>query len=446
MTESGGLEQGPRRFSNSSATAENDQRRGGWFANVHTFASLRLRDYRLLWLGQVSTSMGQWMDQVTRGWLIYQMTGSALQLGLATALRGLPLLFFGIIAGAVADRSGRKAQLVIAQVTNAVFNVLLATLVLLRHVEPWHVYVTGFLVGTAQAFQQPARQTLISDIVGTRNLMNALALNSAALNIARAIGPAIAGLLIAFIGVHGSYYVQAAMYVLATLWTVQIAVPARSPESVQTRREPFLRSITAGLAFVAQERDIRTLLILAHGPLTLGMPYNSLLPIFATQVLHGDARLQGVLLTLIGIGSVVGALVVASMQRRYTYGLSVVVGALAFGVTLFGFAASHVVALSCVFALCIGLCVVTYQTQNQTLLQLLAPRHIRGRVMSIFLLNRGLVPLGTLLAGALAEHLGGPLALQIMSLATIGVVVGVILLTPRFLKLRVEFHDRVPTR
>jgi MFS family permease len=446
MTDGCHPEQGLRQSGDTSATARNEQRRGGWFTHSHTFASLRLRDYRLLWLGQISTSMGQWMDQVTRGWLIYQITGSALQLGLATALRGLPLLFFGIIAGALADRSGRKAQLVIAQVTNALFNVLLATLVLLRRVEPWHVYITGFLVGTAQAFQQPARQTLISDIVGARNLMNALALNSAALNTARAIGPALAGMLIALVGTHGSYYVQAAMYVLATFWTVQMVVPARSPESAQTRREPFLRSMMAGLLFVAREPNIRTLLILAHGPLTLGMPYNSLLPIFAIQVLHGGAGLQGLLLTLIGIGSVVGALIVASMQRRYSYGMSVVAGALAFGVSLFGFALSHAIPLSCVLALCLGLCVVTYQTQNQTLLQLLAPRHMRGRVMSIYLLNRGLVPIGTLLAGALAEHYGGPRALQIMSLAAIGVVVGIVLLAPPFLRLRVEFVDRVPTR
>src|SRR5262245_63817230 len=280
--------------------------------------------------------MGQWMDQMTRGWLMYELTGSALQLGLATALRGLPLLFFGILAGAVADRSNRKSQLIVAQVTNAILNVVLATLVLLHRVQPWHVYVTGFLAGTVQAFQQPARQTLISDIVGARHLLNALALNAMALNVARALGPAAAGLLIAFIGAHGSYYVQAAMFVLATLWTVQMAMPERSPESAAARREPFLRSIVAGLTFVAQDRDIRTLMILAHGPLTLGMPYMSLMPIFAKDVLHGGAQLQGVLLTIIGIGSVLGALVVASMQRRYSYGYAVVTGALAFGVTVFG--------------------------------------------------------------------------------------------------------------
>ncbi len=441
MTDTPDPEQVFRQPGHTSTEAEPGRLKRGLFARMHTFASLGLRDYRLLWLGQVSTSMGQWMDQVTRGWLIYQLTDSALQLGLAAALRGLPLLLFGVIAGAVADRSGRKAQLIIAQVTNALFNVLLATLVLTQRVQPWHVYVTAFLAGIAQAFQQPARQTLISDMVGPRNLLNALALNSAALNTARATGPAIAGVLITLVGVHGSYYIQAAMYVLATLWTVQMTVPGRDPESLQTHREPFLRSIIAGLTFVARERDIRTLLILAHGPLTLGMPYIGLLPIFAIDVLHGGARLQGLLLTLVGIGSVAGALVVASMQRRYSYGRGVVIGAVGFGITLFGFASSYTVALSCVCALCIGVCSVTYQTQNQTLLQILAPRPMRGRVMSIYLLNRGFVPLGTLLAGALAERLGGPLTLQLMSLAAIGVVVAVVLLSPRFFRLQVDLRS-----
>jgi MFS family permease len=204
MTDTPDPEQVFRQPGHTSTEAEPGRLKRGLFARMHTFASLGLRDYRLLWLGQVSTSMGQWMDQVTRGWLIYQLTDSALQLGLAAALRGLPLLLFGVIAGAVADRSGRKAQLIIAQVTNALFNVLLATLVLTQRVQPWHVYVTAFLAGIAQAFQQPARQTLISDMVGPRNLLNALALNSAALNTARATGPAIAGVLITLVGVHGS--------------------------------------------------------------------------------------------------------------------------------------------------------------------------------------------------------------------------------------------------
>jgi MFS family permease len=407
----------------------------------HTFASLAIRDYRLLWLGQVNTSLGLWMDQVTRSWLIYQLTGSALGLGLATALRGLPLLFFGIIAGAVADRSGRKAQLIIAQTTNAVLNALLATLVVIHRLQPWHIYITGFLAGTVQAFQQPARQTLISDIVGDEHLLNALALNSMALNSARTIGPALAGMLIAFLGPHGSYYTQAGIYLLATLWTVQMVVPERQDEMKRSNREPFFRSIKTGLAFVVQDREIRTLMILAHGPLTLGMPYVSLLPIFAIDILHGGARLQGLLLTCVGLGSVIGALGVAASRRPYGYGGTVVAGGVAFGIMLFGFAASRGVILSALCALGIGLCLVIYQTQNQTLLQIMAPRHLRGRVMSVYLLNRGLVPLGTLLAGALAEHLGGPAALQIMSVLTLAVIGIAMLIHPQFLTFRAEFRQ-----
>src|SRR5215470_4784466 len=141
-------------------------KRLGLWSRIHTFDSLSIRDFRLLWLGQVDTSLGQWMDNISRTYLIYHITSSPLQLGLAAAARGIPLFLFGIVAGALADRSGRKTQLIIAQVTNAILNFILATLVLTNRVQPWHVYVTAFLVGTVQAFQNPARQTLISDLVG----------------------------------------------------------------------------------------------------------------------------------------------------------------------------------------------------------------------------------------------------------------------------------------
>lgn len=409
--------------------------------NLPTFASLHVRDYRLLWLGQVFSSNGQWMDQVTRGWLIYHMTGSALQLGLATALRGLPFLFFGVIAGVIADRTGRKLQLVVAQGTNAILNLALAILVLTGLVQPWHVYLTAFLAGTVQAFQQPARQTLIGDIVGDRNLMNALALSSAALNGARAIGPAIAGLLIAFSGAEGSYFVQALLYVCATLWTLQMAIPQRSEAAMRRTRQPFVKSAGEGLAYVAKDTNIRMLMIIALAPVALAMPYSSLMPIFATDVLHGGPRLQGLLLTCIGAGSLLGAIVVASMRREYGYGLSVVIGAVAFGLGLAAFSFSTAAGLSCGIGFIVGIFSVTYQTQIQTLLQTLAPRRLRGRVMSIYLLNAGLVPLGTLLAGALAEAYGGPVSLLILSSASVAVVLLVVAFSPRIIRLRVGVHN-----
>src|SRR5215467_9138843 len=267
-------------------------KRPGLLSRIHTFDSLTIRDYRLLWLGQVDTSLGQWMDSITRGYLIYHITNSPMQLGLAAAMRGIPLFLFGIVAGAVADRSGRKAQLIIAQVTNALLNCILATLVITNRVQPWHVYVTGFLVGTVQAFQNPARQTLVSDIAGSKHLINALALNSMALNSSRAIGPAFAGLLIATVGVHGSYYVQAVMFLFATVWTMQMRVPERGRESTLVATEPLLQSIKGGFAYVNANNNIRAQLILALGPLTLGTPFTNMMPIFASDVLHGGAQLQ----------------------------------------------------------------------------------------------------------------------------------------------------------
>ena len=320
-------------------------------------------------------------------------------------------------------------------------NFILATLVLTNRVQPWHVYVTGFLVGTVQAFQNPARQILVNELAGRRHLMNALALNSMAVNSSRAIGPAFAGLLIATIGVHGSYYVQGGMFLLATVWTIQMHIPERSRESARVARESLFQSIKGGFAYVRANINIRTQLILALGPLTLGMPFTNMMPIFAKDVLHGGAQLQGFLLSAFGIGSLLGALVVASIPRRNAYALPAVIGAVVFSISVFFFGLSQWVWLSLMCAFMSGVFMTTYQTQDQALLQLSAPRHIRGRVMSFYLISRATVPIGTLLAGALANYFGGPAAVQMMSLSALGLVALVVGTHPGFLRLKVDLED-----
>ena len=434
--------EGGAQFQISNSVDPGGAKKRRLLSKIHTFDSLGIRDFRLLWLGQVDTSLGQWMDNISRTYLIYHITNSPLQLGLVAAARGIPLFLFGIIAGALADRSGRKTQLIIAQVTNAILNFILATLVLTNRVQPWHVYVTAFLVGTVQAFQNPARQTLISDLVGPRHLINALALNSMALNTSRAVGPALAGLLIATVGVHGSYYVQAVMFLLATVWTMQMRVPERGRESALVATEPLLQSIKGGFAYVNANNNIRAQLILALGPLTLGMPFTNMMPIFASDVLHGGAQLQGFLLSAFGIGSLLGALVVASIPRRRAHALPAIIGALVFSLTVFFFGSSHWVWLSLTCAFFCGVFMTTYQTQDQALLQLSAPAHIRGRVMSFYLMNRATIPIGTLLAGTLAHYFGGPAAVCAMSLAAIGVILLVIARQPAFVRLTVDLQDK----
>lgn len=172
------------------------------------FISLRFRDFRLLWLGQFTTSMGLWMDNVTRGWLMYELTGSPFLLGLTGAVKVAPILFFGLFAGVLADRWKRKPQIIISQVINAVDNLVLAVLVVSHTVQPWHILATGFIAGSAMAFQQPARQAIVSDLVKENYLANAIALNSIAFNMSKTLGPMVAGALIALFGVGVSYFIS----------------------------------------------------------------------------------------------------------------------------------------------------------------------------------------------------------------------------------------------
>lgn len=397
--------------------------------NIHTFDSLRFRDYRLLWLGHLFTSMGQWMDQVARMWLIYSMTHSPLQLGLISATRGLPLLFFGVIAGATADRYGRKMQLITSQIGNAVLNVILAVLIVTGTVHPWHVYVTGFLAGVMQAFQLPARQVLINDVVERDYLLNAISLNSAAFNLSRSVGPAVSGLLIKLWDVDFCYFAQAVLYFLATVWTMQMVVPMR----VKSRRDAdgdaaqtsFFGGIREGMAYVIKQKVVLALLLLGLIPAILGMPFVSLMPMFAIDVFRGDSATQGLLLTMIGVGALIGSLGMASLGRGQGSGKLLIGGAAGFGLSLLLFAYSPTLWIALLFVLLAGFFISSYMTQNQTILQLIVPSEFRGRVLGIYMLDRGLMPLGSLLAGFLAHFLGAPLAVAIMGISCFLVAVSV---------------------
>lgn len=407
--------------------------------NIRTFESLAVEDYRLLWLGQLTTSMGQWMDQTARSWLIFTLTNSPLQLGLVSAARGIPLLVFGLVAGVAADRYNRKAQLIIAQVVNAILNVVLATLILTGRIEVWHIYVTGILAGTVQAFQQPARQSLINDLVGGKHLMNAIALNSAAVNVSRSVGPAICGVLIQSFGVDISYYAQAVLYAVATVWTGQMRVPksvTKMSFAPASATESVLRSAREGLAYVVSNKLLLGLMVLGLAPVFLGMPFTSLMPLFAIDVLHGNAQTQGLLLTAFGIGAVLGALAIASLGRGQGNGKLLTIGAATFGLSLVLFSRSPVLGTAMTFTLLAGLCSSSYTSQNLTIIQTLAPSQFRGRVLGAYYLNRGLTPLGSLVLGALASALGGPLAVTIMGGACLLLAIGVAGFVPDIWKLK----------
>ncbi|MSQ10567.1 MAG: MFS transporter [Dehalococcoidia bacterium] len=394
------------------------------------FQSLAVRDYRLLWLGQASTSMGQWMDQVCRGWLIYELTGSPLLLGAVTATRAVPMVLFGIAAGVVADRFGRKGQLLVAQAGNAFIELMLGVLVLTQQIEVWHVFAAAFAAGTLQAFQQPARQALISDLVGERLIVNAIALNSAVLNMSRSVGPAIAGLLIAQVSVGGAYLVQSLLYASATLWTMQMRVPETREQARQRRELQLWAGLREGFRYIADHREIKIVLLLALAPLMLAQPYTSLLPVFAKEELDVGPEGLGMLFSAPGIGAVIGAFGVATFGRVGRRGTLMLAGAAAFGLSILGISMAPWLSVALPLLAVSGFANTSYNAFANSFLQTATPPQLRGRVMSIYLLDRGLVPLGTLLAGTLATVFDARVAMGLMGASCALLVVAVALLAP----------------
>lgn len=298
--------------------------------------------------------------------------------------------------------------------------------------------MTAVLAGTVQAFQQPARQVLISDLVGDKHLLNAISLNSAAFNVSRSIGPAICGILIQDFGVDVSYYTQAGLCAAATLWTAQIRIPQSTTsfeDSSNVRSQSFFSSAKEGITYIVSQQLILTLMVLALAPIVLGMPFASLMPIFAIDVFHDGAKLQGLLLTMAGVGAVLGALAIASLRQRQGNGKLLITGAALFGLSLVLFSRSPIISIAMVSVLLAGFFGTSYNAQNQTIIQKLVPHELRGRVLGIYLLSNGLMPLGSLLAGALAHYLGGQWAVSIMGTSCFLLAIGIGLFVPSLRRL-----------
>lgn len=379
--------------------------------------SLRHPDYRLLLAGQLLGSSAQWMEQVARGWLIYEMTGSALLLGAVMATRAMPLLIFGLAGGVLADRYDRKRQVVLAQNANLVLNLVLAALIFSGRLEVWQVFVTAFLAGSVMAIQQPARQSMIPSVVPREDLLNAVALNSGVVNMTRTVGPAIAGVVVAVVGVGWSYVIQGAMFLFASQWTSRMHL-SREPEPSGSRGTPW-GSFTEGLRYIRSNNTVLALLVLALVPIILAQPYSALVPVFAQEVYQMGAIGQGILLAVPGVGSVVGAALIARLGEGSPNRVFHLIGGItAFGLALVGFAFSPSFPIALAFLFIVGFAGTTYRAVNQTALHLATEDAYRGRVMSMYLLDKGLAPLGSLGAGILATALGAPDAVAIMGLLT----------------------------
>jgi MFS transporter, DHA1 family, staphyloferrin A biosynthesis exporter len=374
-----------------------------------SLASLRHRNYRLLWAGTAMTQTGQWAQQVATGWLVLDMTGSGFYLGLAGFLRSIPQLFFSIPGGILADRMDRRKLLGTCQAISAVLTLVLAVLVASGRAEVWQVLVLTFVIGSAMSLVFPVRQTLVSNAVPRADLANAVALNSAGLNVTRTVGPAAAGALIVSVGVPICFFLQA-IGLFFSYWT-SIAMRFPPRETSPSRASPTA-DLVEGWRYIRATPTVSGLLLTAMIPTALGMPYMALLPMFARDLEIGAGGL-GLLMTVMGIGSIVGSIAFTAAGDFSRKGRVMLLCAGAFGGTLICLALSGTLALALASLLGAGFTSAVYQATNQTLLQSIVPDGLRGRVISAYNLTWGMMPLGTLPLGWLADYTGAPFAVGV---------------------------------
>lgn len=376
------------------------------------FASLSHRNYRLYWIGSLVANTGDWMDQIAIGWLIWQLTGSSAYLGIMAFCRAFPILLFTLFGGAIADRFERRRVMQLTQTFAMLLALLLALLVYTDVVTVWMVLAIAALRGVMLSVNLPTRQALLSDIVDRDNLANAIALNSATLNLTRVFGGSLGGVGITLIGVSGVFLLNGLSFIILIVALAAMTIPPMTAPKV---RKNVMRSIAEGLSYVRHTETLRSLTILALVPMIFGMPYMSLLPVFADDVLGIGNEGYGVLVSLTGVGAMVGALTVAAMNSYRKRGQLMLYIMIGFGAMLLLFSQTPSPLLAGVLLLGVGACQTGYMAFNTTLLQTHASDEMRGRVMSVFFLNRGLVPLGTIGAGFAAEFIGAPWTVTIMA-------------------------------
>jgi len=350
------------------------------------------------------------MQTTAQGWLVLRLTDSPALLGVATAASSLPVLLLSVYAGVLADRFDRRWLLGSSQVVQGLAAASLAILTMAGIVQFWQIALLAAVAGTAQALGSPAFQALVPALAGTGAIGNAVALNSAQFNLSRVVGPAIAGVVVGLAGEAPAFWLNALSFGAVVWVLLRIRLP---PEEALERTEMSMWAhLLDGLAYVRERRVLVVLLALAGAPAVFLLPYLTLLPVFARDILGIGAEGLGLLTAAIGIGALSGALGVAFFRPAGGSGRTMLAGLFVMVVGVAAFAESTSVAVSCAALAVVGAAQVAYFTSANTLIQLLSPPRLRGRIISLYVLTSfGLAPLGSLVAGALAQTVGAPLTL-----------------------------------
>jgi MFS family permease len=390
---------------------------------LRTFTSLRQRNFRLFWFGQMISLIGGWMQTIGQAWLVLELTHSAWQLGLVGALQSLPVLLFSIFAGVFADRWPKRRVLLVTQSAAMIQALLLWALIATGTIQLWHLYVLAMLLGLTYSLSKPASRAFVVEMVGREDLPNAVALNSSLSTLARTVGPGLGGIIVAASGVTMLFLLNALSFLpvivgLALINSHELHAQALHLTNAGERQNTW-QSLREGVDYVWKTPAVLVVILVVGLVLLFGSNFNVVLPLFATDVLHVGATGFGFLSAAIGVGALLSALWLAWSNQKPTI-RCVLIGMLVFGVVEAVFAVSHIYLLSLVLIASVGFTETAFATQAMTTLQTVAPDHLSGRVMSVqVLFFDGSLPLGYLLMGWLSGLCGAPSALLIGALLSL---------------------------
>jgi MFS family permease len=394
-----------------------------------TLAAFSYRDFRVQWFGACTSSIGTWTQTTAQNWLVLSITGSAFFLGLDAFLQQLPIMLFTLIGGVLADRRDRRQTLLASQYMQMATAAVLAALVFSGTVRIWYILVLSFMTGLAQSFGGPAYQSLIPSLVDKKDLPNAVALNSIQFNIARVIGPLVFAATLA-IGARSGFTDPQAMALCFALNSASFLVVIYALLSLRVKHIPPLEvrsmrdELKIGLSYVRNHDSLVALIILAATTTFLGFAVLTFLPLFTQQVFHEGASTYSHLLAFSGAGSVVGALIVAWLGKFPRMGLTALIVQALYGLFIVAFSFSHLVWVSDILLFFTGAALMVVFSTVTSLIQLIAPNEMRGRVMSIYMVAfRGGMPLGSLVSGYFATLIGAPTVITVNGVLLVVVAV-----------------------
>jgi MFS family permease len=394
-----------------------------------TFAALRHRNYRLWFFGQMVSLAGSWMQTTAQGFLIYQLTGSEAYLGLIGGIAGIPTALLMLYGGVVADRIPRRTLMVITQTSMMILAFILAGLTFTGLVQPWHVLVLALLLSVANAFDAPARVSFVKEMVPKEDMTNAIALNATMFNVATVSGPAIAGVTYSLVGPAWCFLINGLSFIAIIVGLLMMRIDAAPRSALKTQAA---KEIIEGLRYVRSQGLILSLTVSMAVVGIFGMGMLSLLPAWAVDVLGGDVTTNGWLVSMRGLGSLVAALMLASLGRLQIRGKLWTIGSILMPVMLFAFAWARWLPLSLGLLTLVGWSFIMMANNSNAMIQSVVSDELRGRVMSIYTLAFFTsMPLGSVIAGFVAERIGAPLTLAGASLVLLAMAAGTFVFIPK---------------